>query len=175
MSAVILVLAGTGLLAGPKQPPQKEEKAELLKVEAVSLATASTPVDIGPSRPTVAVSPVATSSISAAQNGQLPQPLQPTFSKLRLDLRELWALQRAAKQAGGTLTIAIQTGGGITVDDLIVPLTQLTDVVIKKEGDTYVVSSAEDSAENPLQDEINRLTARRNALLQQIKFLEKSR
>lgn len=171
----MVMLAGTALHAGSKPAPPKEEKAELLKVEAASLPATSTPVDIGPTRPVAMVSPVATSSISSVLNGQLPQLPQPALSKLRLDLRELWALQRAAKQAGGTLTIAIQTGGGITVDDLIVPLAQLKDVVIKKEGDTYVVSSAEDSAENPLQDEINRLTARRNALLQQIKFLEKSR
>lgn len=159
--------APSGSHAAPKTPPKQEDKAVLLRVESVD---ASATAEVGPLKPPlIPAPPPALASMGIAE------PAPPAFSKLRLELRDLWALQRAAQQAGGSLTINIQTTGSITVDDLLVPLAQSRDLSVRKEGDIYVVSSSILSVDNPLRDEINRLTERRNALLQQIKFLENRR
>ena len=51
-------------------------------------------------------------------------PASPSTVKLELALREIQLLRKAAQKAGGDLEIVLRPTGGITAEDLIVPLAQ---------------------------------------------------
>jgi hypothetical protein len=93
--------------------------------------------------------------------------------RLKLYLRDLAALQKAAKTVGGDIHISITTVG-CTPEDLVVPLSKMGYFDIQpKENVIVVKSKSEDPYVTQLRQDVLKLERRRAVLFNDVKLLER--
>jgi hypothetical protein len=104
---------------------------------------------------------------SSEQETAVPQ------KEIKMKLRELAILRRAAQMAGGDIKVSVKTLG-ITRDDLLVPLGKLGvfDLIANDDGSVSIESKNEDPMLEGLQDEVKKLEQRRRSLLADVRVLE---
>ncbi|MDD2706945.1 MAG: hypothetical protein PHV34_02965 [Verrucomicrobiae bacterium] len=109
--------------------------------------------------------------------GEMQSAALPAVAGRRVEmvLRELQLLRKAARQAGGDLSVSIKPEGIVT-EDLLAPLLRMGcfRLSAQPDGAVRVESLRTNLSAGELGDEVQRLERRRRMLLEQILMLEKN-